>query len=201
MMKSICVLARREDTSREAFHAYYEESHAPLALEHFPFRRYVRNHLLDSIDPGFDTISEFWAQDTTALASLMEGPVGELLRADEQRFMAQSKTAPAGSREHVFSPGTIGRQRFALLLNWKGEDEMIVDWAARLAADTPGVYMDVVTSWRTPAFPARAVLWTPDIKDIPDSFSGLTVRALRVRSCETVVAAPDHGRATSDMQL
>jgi uncharacterized protein (TIGR02118 family) len=191
MMKSICVLARREDTSREAFHTYYENNHAPLALRHFPFDRYVRNHIIDNADLGFDTISEFWAQDTTPLAGLMEGPVGDILRADEQRFMDQSKTAPAVSREHVLSPGAIGEQRFALLLNWTGDDETIIDWAARMAVNTPGVYMDFATSWQTPAFPARAVLWTPDIKAVPDSIPGLTSRALRVMSCESLCPGKD----------
>ena len=199
-MKSICVLARRGDTSREAFHTYYENNHAPLALRYFPFSRYVRNHLMDGADLGFDTISEFWAKDTTALAALMQGPVGEILREDERRFMDQSKTAPASAREQVFSPGVIREQRFALLLNWTDEAEMIVDWAARMGDNTPGVYIDFVTSWRTPAFPARAVLWTPDIDDLPDSIPGLTIRALRVRSCETAPAAPNQGAARGDVQ-
>lgn len=79
MMKSMCVLARRADFSREQFQAYYEDHHAPLGVQHFPFAGYVRNHLLDAPEIGFDTISEFWAEDISALGALMQGPVGEIL--------------------------------------------------------------------------------------------------------------------------
>lgn len=186
MMKSMCVLARRADFSREQFQTYYEDNHAPLGVENFPFTRYVRNHLLDAPDIGFDTISEFWAEDIGALGELMNGPVGDLLREDECRFMDQSKIAPAGSQEHILSPGVVDGERYALLLNWSGDQPLeLLDWAAQVATRAAGVSMDITTSWRQPAFPAQAVLWTPDKTVVADMPKAVTVRIVRVQRFET----------------
>lgn len=185
MMKSICALARRPDVSREAFQAYYEEHHAPLAVRHFAFARYARNHLLDCPDIGFDTISEFWAGDIVALAGLMKGPTGDILRADEKKFMDQSRSAPAGCEEHVLSPGVADGDRYALLLDWSGETDHVLRWARAVAQRAPGVSLDLATSWQEPAFPARAVLWTPDRRAAGDIPPAVAVRVLRVRRVET----------------
>ena len=187
MMKSMCVLARRADFSREQFQAYYEDHHAPLGVQHFPFARYVRNHLLDAPEIGFDTISEFWAEDISALGALMEGPVGELLGEDERRFMDQSKIAPAGSAEQVLSSGVVDGERYAVLINWPGSNPpaFLAQWAAKVASRVAGVSLDITTPWRQPAFPAQAILWAPNkfvLADIPKDFAA---RIIRVRRIET----------------
>lgn len=193
MMKSICVLARRDDLSREQFQAYYEDHHAPLGVQHFSFARYVRNHLLDAPDMGFDTISEFWAEDIGALGALMAGPVGEILREDERRFMDQAKIAPASAQEQILSPGVIDGERYALLLNWSGEQPpTLLEWATQVATRAAGVSMDITTAWKQPAFPAQAVLWTPDktvVADMPESVTGRLVRVQRFETSQTVLAA------------
>ncbi|WP_156839583.1 EthD domain-containing protein [Novosphingobium aquimarinum] len=201
MTKSICALVHRPDSDREAFQRYYEERHAPLGVRHFPFTRYVRNHLLDAPDIGFDTISEFWADDIAATAALMDGPVGEIMRADEERFMDRSRIAPGGSDEHVLSAGALAdahEERYAVLIRYGAEDSMdmrdkVLGWASEMAERTSGVSVDFVQSWQTPAFPADAVLWTPDLSgNVPDQLAQSQV--VRVRRVE----APAHtllGRA------
>lgn len=191
-MKSVCVLAHRPDSSRAEFQRYYEERHAPLGIRHFPFTRYVRNHLLDAPDIGFDTISEFWAEDIGASAALMQGPVGEIMRADEERFMDRSRIAPAGADEHVLSAGSCtddAGERFAVLVRRKGGEEAafrasVLAWAHDIAARTPGVSVDFAQSWQLPAFPADAVLWTPALPDETARTPG-QVRKLKVRRVET----------------
>ena len=184
-MKSICALARRPDVSRQAFQAYYENHHAPLAVKHFPFARYARNHLLDCPDIGFDTLSEFWAVDIVKLAGLMNGPIGDILRADERKFMDQSRSAPASAEEHVLSPGAGDGERCALLLDWSGDADLVLPWAREVAERSPGVSLDFATSWQEPAFPARAVLWAPDREAAGDLPGAVTARALKVRHIET----------------
>ncbi len=193
MMKSICALSHRPDSDRAAFQRYYEENHAPLAIKHFPFARYVRNHVIDG-DVGFDTISEFWATDIPATAALMEGAVGDLLRADEEKFMDRSVIAPAGAEEHILSEGRLtdaAGERYATLFR-RSEDEEgafrddLLGWARSIGQRMPGVSIDFATSWRAPAFPAYAALWTPATPvDVPNRFG--RVAHVRVRRHETPV--------------
>jgi uncharacterized protein (TIGR02118 family) len=190
MMKSICALARRADLRRDDFVAYYEDRHAPLALRYFPFRRYVRNHLLNSPEIGFDTITEFWADDLAAMTGLMDGPVGEIMSQDERCFMDQSRIAPGSAEEHVLSEGSktdAGGCRDAALINWQGDEatgrNAILAWGGEIAQSQPGVSVDFVESWSMPRFPARAVLWAPGtISPAPPL---LEVHVLRVRRIES----------------
>jgi uncharacterized protein (TIGR02118 family) len=191
-MKSICALAHRPDLDRETFQHYYEERHAPLGIRHFPFTRYVRNHLLDAPEIGFDTISEFWADDIAATAALMEGPIGETMRKDEERFMDRTRIAPGGAEEHVLSPGACASaagERFAVLVRKLSGDgtafrDAVLGWAREIAARAPGVSIDFVQSWREPSFPAEAVLWTPLMPEGVSAPFGHT-RIVRVRRAET----------------
>ena len=193
MMKSICVLARRADLSRRQFHDYYENNHAPLGAKHFPFRRYVRNHLVDHADIGFDTISEFWAEDIAAMAGLMDGSIGDIMRADERRFMDQSRIAPGGAEEHRLSKGAPAQadgRRLALLADWDDSAETVagpalLEWARTIAAQFSGVSLDLVQSWGRPAFPAKAVLWIPSADDLFQPPRLITTRAVTVTRVET----------------
>lgn len=192
MSKSICALVHRPGSTRAAFHAYYEEHHAPLGARHFPFTRYVRNHLIDSQDLGYDTISEFWADDIAAAAALMSGPVGDILRADEEKFMDRARIAPAGVEEHVLSTGAPAGPdgvRTAFLINpvHSGEDwrEAALSCGRALAARQPGVSLDFAQSWSTPAFPATAVLWAPGEVELGDKPAALAIRRAIARRVET----------------
>jgi len=185
MSKSICALVHKPGSTREAFQAYYESNHAPLAIGLFPFNGYVRNHLVDPGDFGWDTISEFWSDDIDKAAALMAGPIGDTMRADEERFMDRSRIAPGGAEETILSPGEpadpSGR-RTALLLSYDAEAESADAaraYAGRLAKDHSGVSLDVVSPWSEPAFPARAVIWLPGWVELEAAPAGIAVRALR----------------------
>lgn len=187
MTKSVCALSRRADLSRDAFQAYYEQSHAPLAIRHFPFTRYVRNHLLDTPNIGFDTISEFWADDIAACAALMGGPVGEIMRVDEERFMDRVKVAPAGAEEHVLAKGNATDAcggRYATLIVG-GSSEALLDAAQAAVGSSQGVSLDLLQSWSAMAFPADAILWSPSPLRLRPPHGARIVATLRVRRDET----------------
>jgi uncharacterized protein (TIGR02118 family) len=100
-MKTVGLMPKRPDISRAAFRDHYENRHAPLALPLFPFKKYVRNHVVAS-DPdpvGFDCLSEFWVDDVEEVHRLMASSVGDTMREDERRFTHQEKIGPAVAEE------------------------------------------------------------------------------------------------------
>ena len=100
IVKTVDFMPRRRDIDRAAFRAYYEDRHAPLAAPLFPFRRYRRNHLVDqSIEPGFDCLSEFWVSSLEEIGALMSGPVGATMHADERNFLDQPANIAASADE------------------------------------------------------------------------------------------------------
>ena len=211
MSKSICALVHRPGTTREEFQAYYESNHAPLAVGLFPFTAYVRNHLVDPGDFGWDTISEFWSTDIAATAALMEGPIGDTMRADEEKFMDRSRIAPGGAEEVMISPGEPADRdgrRTALLLSHTDEREDFrgeaIRFAERLGARHAGVSADFVTPWQHPAFPAAAVVWVAGWPDLMLGEAPMPIGAYRARRIETppsqLRSAPGRGASRSREQ-
>lgn len=189
MSKSICALVHKPGSTREAFQNYYEESHAPLAVGLFPFAAYVRNHLVDPGSFGWDTISEFWAEDIGQAAALMDGPIGDTMRADEARFMDRSRIAPAGAEEMILSSGDRtdeeGRRTALLVTHEEGQTPVVEDYARSIAAHHAGVSMDRLNSWASQPFPANTVIWVPgwgDMPTAPDTIAVLALQALRVET-------------------
>jgi EthD domain len=93
-MKTLALIARRPDITRDAFRDHYEDIHAPLAVRTLleGTTRYVRNHLRDELfgQPAFDVVSAFWYRDAAAAAGVLrrtETPAGEAIRRDELTFM------------------------------------------------------------------------------------------------------------------
>ena len=203
MSKNIALLPRRSGLTRAQFRDYYETHHALLAIGYFPFTRYVRNHLADAEEVGFDTISEFWSDDLARLAALMETDVGELMRADEQRFMDRPQIRSGAADEYLLAgaPRTAESARpskHAWLLRLStgapaaGVVAELTPWAQRLLesgdAGCTRVTLDIVHPWGA-AFPFDAVLWlwrsAPQAPAAPAP-PGVTVwQRLRVAAEET----------------
>lgn len=204
MTKSICALAHKPGTTREDFQRYYEENHAPLAISHFPFYAYARNHVTGAEEFHWDTISEFWADDIEAAAALMAGPVGKIMAADEERFMNRPLIASAGVEEVILSTGdpagTDGR-RTALLVQHASEGvdlrSAVLDWAEGFAKDMPGVSADFLSNWTDLAFPAKAVLWLPGWQAQAAIPYGLSTQALLLRHVATPAAQLLDGHSAS----
>lgn len=203
MTKSICALAHKPGSTREQFQRYYEDNHAPLAISHFPFSGYARNHVTGNADFRWDTISEFWADDIEEAAALMAGPVGELMAADEERFMNRPLIASAGVEEVILSEGersdSDGHRTAFLVQNADEGVDMrgrLLEWASGLSRNMPGVSVDFTSGWTELAFPARAVLWLPGWHELAAP-PGLAVVSLLVHHVETPSSSLLGGRAAS----
>ncbi len=169
-MKTVGFMPKRPDISRAAFREHYETRHAPLALKFYPFRKYVRNHVVAS-DPdpvGFDCLSEFWVDDVAEIHRLMASEVGDTMREDERRFTNQEKIGPGIAEEtHVAGPPRVVDDSFVnkeilLLRRAPGlspEDfaAAAVAWGQELAASSGGrvtrVTFDAVTPFEGRQFP------------------------------------------------
>jgi len=170
-VKTIAMSRRRPELTRDAFRDYYETRHAPLALQHVRFTKYVRNHLIAPSDAEFDVVSEFWLVDPKEAIELDKSPAGEILRADADKFVGQTRFRAIAEESLLAGPPRryeTGRvQKYALLLNrraYAAEADFIADardWGRRLAqgATAKRVTIDVVKPFPGGRFPANAILW------------------------------------------
>ena len=162
---------RRPELSRDAFRDYYETRHAPLAIQHVRFTKYVRNHLIAPSNAEFDVVSEFWLADPAEAGALDSSSAGELLRADADTFVGPERFRAVAEESLLAGPPRryeTGRvKKYALLLNrhaYAGEADFIADardWGRRLAdgAKAKRVTIDVVKPFKGGKFPANAILW------------------------------------------
>ena len=96
MIKAMSFVSRKPGLSREEFIRHYEDAHAPLAMQHFPFKRYVRNYGMDgqAEELGFDCITEVWfetMEDCQAAAEFSASEDYRVISEDEERFMDRGK--------------------------------------------------------------------------------------------------------------
>lgn len=175
-MKTIVLFRRRPDLSRAAFRDYYETRHAPLAVQHVHFTKYVRNHLIAPDDAEFDVLSEFWLADPAAAATLARSPGGAILREDETKFMTAERFRATAEESLLAGPprdieaGAI--RKYALMLKRPPDltemdfATLIENWSAGLFAGNTlkRISMDVVRPFPEGVFPADAIvsLWPND---------------------------------------
>jgi len=98
MIKTIAMIKRKADMSREEFVKHYEEVHAPLALKHLPMiKRYVRNHVVElpgMEGPDFDCVTELWldsVEDAMKLFEFVQSDEGRVIRDDEEKFLDRER--------------------------------------------------------------------------------------------------------------
>ena len=96
MIKAISFVTRKPGVSRGEFIRHYEEAHAPLAQRHFPFKRYVRNYVMEGQagELGFDCVTEVWfetMEDCAAAAAFSASEGYGVIREDEERFMDRER--------------------------------------------------------------------------------------------------------------
>ncbi len=106
-MKTLALIVRRPDHTREEFRAHYEDIHAPLAMETVMegTSRYVRYHLEREIfgAPPFDVVTALQYPTPEAAAALMQRlgtDQGARILADEETFMDRAKNGFFVVEEH-----------------------------------------------------------------------------------------------------
>ncbi len=94
MIKAMSFIKRKQGLSREEFIKHYEEEHAPLAIKHFPFKKYTRNYLIGMDELDFDCITEVWfetMEDCQAAAEFSISEAYKVISDDEEKFMDRDK--------------------------------------------------------------------------------------------------------------
>ena len=174
MIKSIAFMPRRPDLGRAAFRTYYETRHAPLALKHFRFARYVRNHLSDAQQPGFDCLSEFWHGDMEHTRSLMAGDVGAIMHADEDNFIDRASTRAAlaeayllSGPERIFEAGTAKTVLLLGATTGANRDMLLASAQQAFSGTEARVTLDLLSPFDTRPLPHDALLtfWSSDDAD------------------------------------
>jgi len=75
MIKTISIVKKREDISREEFYKYWKDVHGPLVAKHIPYlKKYVQNHFVDipGVEYEGDGIIETWYDDIESFQKSME---------------------------------------------------------------------------------------------------------------------------------
>jgi uncharacterized protein (TIGR02118 family) len=95
MIKAISLLKRKPGISLEEFSKHYEEVHVPLAMKHFPFKRYARNYVTGGAEElGFDCVTEVWfetMEDCEAAAAFSTSEAYKVISDDEEKFMDRDR--------------------------------------------------------------------------------------------------------------
>jgi len=174
-MKTISLITRRDDMTRDEFRDYYEQQHAELAMRYFPYQRYTRNHVLGDAVPGFDCISEFDMTDAfrANAGNVMESESRARLLADELKFMRPECIRVALVEELMLKPARAGSLalskggvRSALLYDAAHSADIDLDKIQTQllplltgAACLKSASLDIVRHRADSLFPFDAVLW------------------------------------------
>ena len=100
MIKSLSLLTRRPELSREQFVRHWRDIHAPLALAVPGLRRYVQSHIIEertrpdiaTTEVAIDGIAETWYDDRAAMERANASPEAKRLHADGALFIGSIKT-------------------------------------------------------------------------------------------------------------
>lgn len=109
MIKTVTLLAKRDDWTREDFLKYWREIHGPLANDVKNIHRYVQSECLDNIvrkdvvemDIVIDGIAEVWYESEAAMREARASPEGQRLLADGAKFIGRARTVVVQEDEFI----------------------------------------------------------------------------------------------------
>lgn len=209
-MKSISLITRRDDLSRDTFRDYYESQHCALAMRYFPYQRYTRNHLSDDVSAGFDCISEFGMSDEfRAIAgNVMASESRARLLVDERAFMRPERIQMALVDEIILQSASstgLGHGRYALLFRaaQRPEDysEYMQGRLCPLLEDVPALQaasLDIVRQRGDRHFEFDALLWLT--LDTGPSAAALMAQLSQLESLTQTLAVSTFATPLSELQ-
>ncbi|MBD8688353.1 MULTISPECIES: EthD domain-containing protein [unclassified Rhizobium] len=109
MIKTVTLLAKRDDWTREEFLKYWREVHGPLAIDVKNILRYVQSECLDNIvrqdivemDIAIDGVAEVWYESEEAMREARVSPEGQRLLADGAKFIGRARTVIVREDEFI----------------------------------------------------------------------------------------------------
>ena len=167
-MKSISLLSKRADLSAADFQAYYEDTHCWLGMQHFPFVRYTRNHVVADTDTrsvDFDCISEFAMAADFNGGDVMNSVSRALMVEDELKFMDPTHIRVASVREQTLVgtlDATLGLPRYVALFQGVEQPALIEPAVKAWLASVDTVRhasLDECIARTGQSFPYQALLW------------------------------------------
>ena len=202
-MKAVSLVSRRADLQRAEFRDYYETTHCWLAMQHFPFLGYTRNHLLDHPELDFDCISEFEAPEEMAKVDVMASRSRQLVSADELQFMDPQRIRIATVRPHVLIAPTevvAGQPLHSHVLLLEQQQDKLLETLQKLAQQLTGapdapcaMRLDLLDNDPRCPLPCNALLWldwldpNAALPAVLEQLPGLEM-ALRIERCKTLLA-------------
>ena len=198
-MKAVSLISRRAGLDRAGFRDYYETTHCWLAMQHFPFLGYTRNHLTDHPGLDFDCISEFEAPAYLDDVDIMGSRSRQLVMADELQFIDSERIRVAGVRSHpLITPAdTAAAQRLDSRVLLLQQDEQILLARVRELAGQLSVRrglhalrLDLLDNDPRCPLPCNALLWVDRLERAepwPDDLNKLPglQMTLTIQRCDT----------------
>ncbi|WP_158007601.1 EthD domain-containing protein [Marinobacter sp. X15-166B] len=196
-MKTLSLISRCDTLSPAAFRHYYEHHHCWLAMKHFPFRRYIRNHVIAA--PGgldFDCVSQFAMAPGFQSGDVMGSGSRAMMLEDERKFMKPECIRVARVREQTLvgataAPMAAECRRLVLMVERDGaaqtDFQAAVEAAAHaLVARSSGIrHASLDTVHPDADFPYDALVWLsmeegrelhrPQLEQLPGRVTPVTV--------------------------
>ncbi|WP_107677931.1 EthD domain-containing protein [Agrobacterium sp. LAD9] len=118
MIKTLTILARRDDWTHEEFAEYWQEIHGPIARDVKQIRRYVQSEFLEEvirkdieeIDLSVDGIAEVWYDSIESMWEARQSPEGKALLADGAKFIGRARTLVLREREFIPGEGSVEKR-------------------------------------------------------------------------------------------
>lgn len=97
MIKCYLLLRKKPEISKEEFHRYWKETHAPIVARLPGLVKYTQHHVVsmprgeyESVDAPYDGVVETWWESEEAIAKVQQSDELKAVLEDELNFMGRN---------------------------------------------------------------------------------------------------------------